>query len=1056
MYNEDSRVKIPAILHLVSLGYEYLSLKDTSWDLESNIFPDIFTQSISKIHPERSIEDNERLLTDLKLDLQNEDLGRAFYRRLVGETSPRLIDFEHPENNSYHVVTELTCKNGDDEFRPDITLLINGMPLVFIEVKVPNNREGIIAERTRINKRFQNPKFRNFINITQLMLFSNNMKYDDSSPEPIEGAFYASVSYEKPHFNYLREELQNELPQPSPVTNSTEDSILSDTNYQSIKNTPEYATNKNPDSPTHRLCTSLLSQQRLLFLLRYSLAYVTTAKGKIEKHIMRYPQIFATKAIHQKLDEGIRKGIIWHTQGSGKTALAYYNVSYLTDYFQKKGVIPKFYFIVDRLDLLIQASLEFRSRGLIVHEIDSRKAFAKDIASKQAIHNTQGKLEITVVNIQKFEENTDLAKADNYHLELQRVYFLDEVHRSYNPEGSFLVNLKESDPNAIKIGLTGTPLLSKPRSLKSEELQLTKKTKSKPKLNHNSRSLFGDYIHKYYYNASISDGYTLRLIREKIETSYMMQMKEYLDQFQILKGGADRKLIYADPKFAEPMLDYVINDFTNARLTHGDNTIGAMIICDSADQAKMLHQIFMEKYAPTEKVHEVGEDKVHQLREEPYPHVADGEKPYNFRKKTNREIKSAALILHDIGTKDSRKEEIEDFKDGNIDLLIVYNMLLTGFDAPRLKKLYLGRIIKDHNLLQSLTRVNRTYNKFQYGYVVDFADIEKEFEKTNQAYFDELQNDLGDEIEHYSHLFKTEEEVNTEIETIKDILWKFDTENLEKFSLQVTAIEDRSEMLKLTKALNDARALYNLIRLSGDYDQLDKLDFTTLPKLASMAGAHLNIINQKIAIASANDNTNILNVALEDIIFTFTKLSEDELRIADELKNTLRKTREGLGGNFDPGDPKFITLKEELERLFKNRNFTEITQEEMASNIAALNEIQRKHREIERQNQLLKAKYQEDAKYARIHKRLLDKYPLTTHERKLFEALTALKLQADEKVINNSAFLHNAKYAEEEMLRFVIDQLHKNQDFSLDLENLEEISQLLFKEYLTESKGGSA
>jgi len=82
---------------------------------------------------------------------------------------------------------------------------------------------------------------------------------------------------------------------------------------------------------------------------------------------MRYPQLFATKAIEQKLTDGIRKGIIWHTQGSGKTALAYYNVRYLTDYYQKQSIIPKFYFIVDRLDLLQQAHREFISRGLIVH-----------------------------------------------------------------------------------------------------------------------------------------------------------------------------------------------------------------------------------------------------------------------------------------------------------------------------------------------------------------------------------------------------------------------------------------------------------------------------------------------------------------------------------------------------------------------------------------------------------------------------------------------------------------------------------------------------------------
>ena len=107
---------------------------------------------------------------------------------------------------------------------------------------------------------------------------------------------------------------------------------------------------------------------------------------------------------------------------------------------------------------------------------------------------------------------------------------------------------------------------------------------------------------------------------------------------------------------------------------------------------------------------------------------------------------------------------MEDFKEGKIDLLFVYNMLLTGFDAQRLKKLYIARLVKDHNLLQTLTRVNRPYKNFRYGYVVDFADIRKEFDETNKAYFEELQAELGDEMQNYSNLFKSKEEIEEEIQ----------------------------------------------------------------------------------------------------------------------------------------------------------------------------------------------------------------------------------------------------------------------------------------------------
>ena len=184
-------------------------------------------------------------------------------------------------------------------------------------------------------------------------------------------------------------------------------------------------------------------------------------------------------------------------------------------------------------------------------------------------------------------------------------------------------------------------------------------------------------------------------------------------------------------------------------------------------------------------------------------------------------------------------------------------MLLTGFDAKRLKKLYIGRVIKSHNLLQALTRVNRVYKEHKYGYVVDFADIHSEFEKTNKAYFDELQSELGDEMQHYSDLFMSAQEIEDQIESIKDILWKFDTKNAEIFGDQITAISDRKQMLEISKALTGARSLYNLIRLSGNYDLLEKLDFNKLTILSRRAKERLAFINMKEALENNVDNINI-------------------------------------------------------------------------------------------------------------------------------------------------------------------------------------------------------
>ena len=1016
-FNEDSRVKLPAILHLTQLGYQYLSLKDAVWDIETNIFKDIFAESIAKINEDRADVNIDRLYQDVSIALDNEDLGKSFYDMLINQSGTRLIDFENFDNNTFHVVTELTYKNGQEEFRPDIICLINGMPLVFVEVKKPNNREGVIAERNRIESRFQNKKFRKFVNITQLMIFSNNMEYDPNEIEPWQGAYYASPSYYKPIFNYFREDTGFNLTQVlQPLDVKVQDFLLKDTNYPAIKNSPEFATNRNPDSPTNRILTSLLSKERLAFFLRYALAYVKETSG-LQKHIMRYPQFFATKAIESKLSQGIKKGIIWHTQGSGKTALAYYNTRFLTDYFNEQGIVPKFYFIVDRLDLLTQARDEFSARGLKVHTVNSKDEFLADLRKTTAINNDKGQQEITVVNIQKFQEDTTVSNTTDYDVSIQRVYFLDEVHRSYNPEGSFLANLEQSDKTAIKIGLTGTPLIGD--SLKSKHL-------------------FGDYIHKYYYDKSIADGYTLKLIREDIETEYKILLKNALDQFDIKRGDIDKKIAYAHPSFVAPMLDYIINDFENFRQREDDHTVGAMVICDSSEQAKEMFKIFNEQYAIKEN------------HNEDVSIAAESSATYLTKKKASYKAGKAALILYDSGTKKELEKWRDDFKDGKIDVLFVYNMLLTGFDAKRLKKLYLGRVIKAHNLLQALTRVNRTYKNYRYGYVVDFADISTEFDKTNRAYFDELQEVLGDEMESYSDLFMSREEMEEKIRDIKEALADFDLKNAENFSSQISAITDRGELLRIKKALEDAKSLYNIIRLVGEYELLDRLDFRKLSTLRNETNNKLALVNAKQALQNNEEVSGLLNLALEDILFEFKKVGEAEMILGDALKDILKRTREALASNFDTKDPEWVSLYEELRRLFDKKNLNEVTQEEMQQNIKSLRQIHEAIKELNRKNDLLKDKYEGDKKYARVQKRLLEAGKPSKIKTAIIEALQKIKEEADLSVLQRNDILHNEGYFAKQIAKLVNKEFQATLRQSLDYDTVIFISDIIVKEYLDE------
>ncbi|OGR46950.1 MAG: restriction endonuclease subunit R [Elusimicrobia bacterium GWC2_51_8] len=1002
-FNENTRVKIPAILTLTRLGYTYLSLKDAQWDKNTNIFPEIFTSSIKKINPGADIN-IKRLLQDISAELDNEDLGQAFYQRLTATSGTKLIDFNDFSNNSFHVVTELPCLKDEEEFRPDITLLVNGMPLCFVEVKKPNNREGIIAERDRIDKRFGNKKFRRFINVSQVLMFSNNMAYDEESIVPIQGAFYASTSTSKAFFNCFREEKENSLLKSlSPGNEKDENLVLQDNNLQSIKHTPEFATNKELDTPTNKLILSLFSKERLHLLLRYGIAYLRNEQGGIEKHIMRYPQFFASLAIQEKLGNGMKKGIIWHTQGSGKTALAYYSVKWLTDYFQKQNIIPRFYFIVDRIDLKIQATKEFTSRGLKVNTAESREELAKDITRPAAIANASGQREVTVVNIQKFDENAAAPKQSDYAINTQPIYFIDEAHRSYAPTGTFLANLVNSNTNAIMISLTGTPLIGKD----NERIA--------------SKAIFGEYIHKYFYNASIADGYTLKLIREEIETKYKSQMAEVLAQIQVKHGDASEKVVYSNHKFIEPMLEYITSDLAKARLQLGDTSLGGMIVCHSSEQAKALFELFQTKYAG--------------------------------KGKNSYDVNSASLILHDVDDKSIRKANIEAFKAGKMDLLIVYNMLLTGFDAPRLKKLYLNRAPKDHNLLQTLTRVNRPYNQCRYGFVVDFADIRKEFDKANLAYWKELQDTLGDEMQSYSNLFKTKEEIAADIANIKEKLWAYDTNNQENFSRQITAIKDKKELTEIKKSLELAQELYNLIRYSNYPELLERLDFKKLKTLLSEVQRHIDLVNLNSALANKENISALLNEALEDVLFTFTKTSEAELKIADDLKNALKRAREGLFGNFDHKDPHWVSLLEELERVFSKRKLDEISQEEMQANIALLNGIYNRITELNRKNALLQAKYENDAKYARVHKRIQEKETIKKNQEAIYQALARIKKLVDDKVLLNRTILDNDGFFNREIGRLVVTEF-QNQNMDLDYTTANYINGCISREYQNEYRAG--
>ena len=424
IFNEDTRVKIPATIQFLRLGYSYQSLKDIDLHKETRIAINRFKPAIERING-RTFTDDEifALLAEIHSVIKNNDIGRAFYRWLIHpQDAVRLIDFENIENNDFAVVDELTFgkegSEGDKEgsFRPDINILINGIPLAFLEVKHPDNEGGIQAEFNRmLNKRLEKPEYKKYFNMLQVVSFSNNMEYEDEDNTLAEdvkaGSFYTTPNGFRTTFSFFREE--------QPKTDGFIDisiekvkAVLKDNHYSPVEaDTPEFRTNLDANTPCNRFVTSMFDKARILYFLRYGITYVN---GTVpEKHIMRYPQFFASKALLKRLDGGGKSGIIWHTQGSGKTELAAFSTRILRDYYAKKDITARFYYVVDRLDLLTQVSNEMAKRGLNVVNVNSKAEFEKELNKPISDHiatNTDG--EITVVNIQKFDDEMPVAKTN--------------------------------------------------------------------------------------------------------------------------------------------------------------------------------------------------------------------------------------------------------------------------------------------------------------------------------------------------------------------------------------------------------------------------------------------------------------------------------------------------------------------------------------------------------------------------------------------------------------------------------------------------------------------
>lgn len=943
-FNEDTRVKIPATIQFLRLDYNYQSLKTDDIDIDFNtkIFVNRFKPALEIINGRKFTYDEiKAIVTDIHNVLKNNDLGKEFYNWLIDpKDKVKLIDFEDITKNDFAVVDELpfSIVEGTEEgsFRPDINILINGMPLAFLEVKKPNNEGGIQKEFDRmINKRLQNPDYKKFFNLIQLVSFSNNMEYeeDDDAEDVKAGSFYTTPNGNNTSFSFFREDNeQYHLTYPyKDIDEVTIKYVMKDCGYNPDEtDTPEFAENLKTGTPCNSFITSVFDKERFLYFLQYGIMFIS---GQIpEKHIVRYPQFFATRKIIERLETGGKGGIIWHTQGSGKTAIAAFSNRIIRDYYSKKDISTRFFFVVDRLDLLTQASIEFTNRGLKTVNCENRTNFSKEL-NKPLSTDVGSKAigEICVVNIQKFEGKMPEVKND-YNAKVQRIFFVDEAHRSYSSTGEFFKNLMMCDMDAIYIALTGTPLLSK-------------KERSNLK--------FGDYIHKYFYDKSIADGYTLRIKKENIDTVAKTEIKKNLE---IEDKQLEDKDVYESDAYVNALGAFIEKDFANFRLQNADTSIGGMIVCRTNPQAKKVHQWF----------------------------------------KDNSKL-NTGLVITD--TDDPKQKKINrnnqiDFRETLApDILVVNFMLTTGYDVKRLKKMYLLRGPHAQSLLQTISRVNRPYKSpngkvYKYGYIVDFVDIEQEYDKTIEAYIKELEADLNENGENegsLSGLVVDKEDINRKyhkyVDELEDII---STDNLERFSKQLTYY-NKETLLKIRRLLNGIKECQTEFILSRAMDYAAQIDSDKNKKLLKSTQERIDFINlsqNTVDMMDVISNEEVVEILYEFIkvkiiIMDLGQMTQDNpkfqrfSRVVRDIQNEIKK-------NKNKGDIKIRKLDELLQKIFNDLSISDLN--DLDSITDELLEALERARNINYENERLSKIYGGSYAFVKTYQDAIEIYPADKSE----------------------------------------------------------------------------
>ena len=665
------------------LGYGYLG----SWEERennSNVEEELLTKFLKKQkHSDTLIK---KVLHEIKQAASNQskglyDLNKDVYSLLrygvkvkenMGENKQtvNLINWNEPEKNDFYIAEEVTVKGKHDK-RPDIVLYVNGIAIGVLELK----RSTIsISEGIRQNLDNQQDIFiKNFFSTIQLVMAGNDS----------EGLRYAAIQTPEKYYLTWKEdvELRNKL-----------------------------------DKHLFALC----NKAKILEVIHD----FTVFDGGIKK-ICRHNQYFGVKAAQKKLKKR-EGGIIWHTQGSGKSLTMIWLAKWIRENIDNSRVL----IITDRDELDEQIEKFFLGVNEHIYRTKSGKDLVKQLnnAAPWLICSLVHKFGTTAdPDYESYLQDLQSSLPANFKAKGDVYVFVDECHRTQS--GKLHEAMNQLLPNVIFIGFTGTPLLKKDKKRSIE--------------------VFGGYIHTYKYNEAVDDKIVLDLQYEAREIEQKITSQNKIDQWfdaktrglnDIAKAelkkrwGTMQKVLSSQSRLTRIVADILLDTETKDRLSSGRGN--AILIAGSIYQACKYYELFQKNGLKKCAIITSYSGDIGEIKGET---VSDEEETENLQKYETYQkmIEYYSGIYPDIKTEGFEKVIKDKFvkEPGQMKLLIVVDKLLTGFDAPSATYLYIDKSMQDHGLFQAICRVNRLDGEDKdYGYIIDYKDLFKSLDKAVKDY----------------------------------------------------------------------------------------------------------------------------------------------------------------------------------------------------------------------------------------------------------------------------------------------------------------------------------